>query len=262
MLNLNNIVVKMDKYTQLEKTILNGINLQVREGEFIVIVGGNGAGKSTLFNVISGFIKPEAGTVFIDEKDYTHDSQMTRASLISKVLQDPRMGTMENLSILENMAFAFKRGKTRGFQLFSRSARIALFKDTLSILNMGLENRLNEPVSHLSGGQRQVLSLMMAILQDSKILLLDEMTAALDPGTSEAIMKVTNKIVREQKRTCIMITHNMAHALQYGDRLLFLKNGTFVKEYDMTTRSKLTQIELVAQFEDIVLAGYLGNGVV
>lgn len=248
MLVLNNIGVTIGSNTQLARTVLNHVNLNVKEGEFVVIIGSNGAGKSTLFNVISGFIKPDLGKVFILGKDVTNSSQTRRASLISKVLQDPKAGTLENMTIFENMTFAFKRGRKRGLELFSNAKRVSLFKEKLSIVNMGLENRLDEQVSHLSGGQRQVLSLIMAILQDSKILLLDEITAALDPSSSELTMELTDKIVREQKRTCIMITHNMAHAIQYGDRLLLLKNGMLVKEYDAMAKSKLTQSALADQF--------------
>lgn len=247
MLKLKNIGVTVGD-TELKRTVLNHLDLQVQRGEFIVIIGNNGAGKSTLFNVISGFIKPVLGKVFILGQDVTDTSPLKRSELISKVMQDPKVGTLEHMTILENMAFAFQRGKKRGFQFFSNRMRIQLFKEKLSLLNMDLENKLNERVSHLSGGQRQALSLIMAILQDSKILLLDEITAALDPASSETIMALTHKLICEQKRTCIMITHNMAHAIQYGDRLLLLKNGNFVKEYDATAKSPLTEAELAMQF--------------
>jgi putative ABC transport system ATP-binding protein len=251
MLKLTNINVTLGKKTKLEQTILKGLNLEVTEGEFVVIIGGNGAGKSTLLSTISGAITPDIGKVYLEGKDLTNTSQLCRSSLIATVLQDPKVGTMENMTIFENMALAFKRGQKRGLRLFSQQQRTMLFKKKLSILNMGLEERLKETVSHLSGGQRQVLSLIMALLQESKILLLDEITAALDPGSSESTMELINKIVREQKRTCIMITHHMAHAIKYGDRLLLLKNGVFLKEYDTLTRSKMTSAELAAQFGEI-----------
>jgi putative ABC transport system ATP-binding protein len=158
---------------------------------------------------------------------------------------------MEDMTILENMAFALKRGQKRGLQCFATGRRIEIFKEKLSTLNIGLENRLDDLVSNLSGGQRQALSIVMAMLQESKILLLDEITAALDPASSEAIMELTNRILRKQKMTCIMITHNMAHAIKYGDRLLLLKNGTFIKEYDRATKSNMTPAELALEFGEV-----------
>lgn len=251
MLKLKNIEVTLGENTQLKRKILNQLNLEVKEGEFVIIIGGNGVGKSTMFNVISGFIGINSGQVSIAGQDITNTSQIYRANLVSKVIQDPKQGTIENMTILENMAFAFKRGQTRGIQLFTNQQRIEVFKEKLSILNIGLENRLNDLVSNLSGGQRQALSIIMAMLQDSKILLLDEITAALDPVSTELIMELTNNIIRKQKTTCIMITHNMMHALKYGDRLLLLKHGAFIKEYDMASRSKMTSADLAAEFGEL-----------
>jgi putative ABC transport system ATP-binding protein len=251
MLKLENIEVTLGKNTRLERKILNKLNLDVKEGEFVIIIGGNGAGKSTVFNLISGFIKADSGKISISGHNITKTSQTYRAQLVSKVIQDPKLGTMENMTILENMSFALKRGQQRGLQFFANKERIALFKEKLSILNIGLENRLHDLVSNLSGGQRQALSIIMAMLQKSKVLLLDEITAALDPISSESIMELTNSIVREQKLTCIMITHNMSHAIKYGDRLLLLKNGTFIKTYDKNSKSKLTPMNLASEFEEI-----------
>lgn len=251
MLKLENIDVTLGEGTTLQRKILNQLNLDVREGEFIVVIGGNGAGKSTMFNAISGFVGINSGKILIAGQDITSTPQTYRASLVSKVMQDPKLGTIENMTILENMAFAFKRGQRRGLQFFTDQQRIKIFQEKLSILNMGLENKLDELVSNLSGGQRQALSIIMAILQDSKILLLDEITAALDPASARTIMEMTNRIIREQKLTCVMITHNMSHAIKYGDRLLLLRNGNFIKEYDMDNRSKVTPAALAAEFDEI-----------
>lgn len=248
MLKLENVDVTLGQNTKLERKILNQLNLNVKEGEFVVVIGGNGAGKSTLFNVISGFIRADSGKISIAEQDITSTSQTDRAKLVSKVMQDPKFGTIENMTILENMAFALKRGQKRGLQPFSSNERTQLFKEKLSMLNMGLENRLDDLVSNLSGGQRQALSIIMAMLQEYKILLLDEITAALDPATSEVIMELTNRIVREQKLTCIMITHNMEHAIKYGDRLVLLRDGAFIKEYDIAARAEMKAAELAAEF--------------
>jgi putative ABC transport system ATP-binding protein len=248
MLKLQDINVTLGKGTALERDVLKSLSLEVSEGEFVVIIGGNGAGKSTLFNVISGALKQDDGSIFIDNKK---QSDGIRASLVSKVIQDPKVGTIESMTILENMAFAFKRGESRGLKFFSNQNRIELFKEKLSMLSMGLENRLDDLVSSLSGGQRQALSLIMAVLQESRILLLDEITAALDPSTSDIVMNLTDKIVRNQKKTCIMITHDMSQAIRYGDRLLLLKNGRFIEEYSGVEKKNLTPLQLAEKFGEI-----------
>lgn len=249
MLTLEGIDVTLAKNTLLERKVLSQLNLKVAPGEFVVIIGGNGAGKSTLFNLISGFTEPDCGKILIDGKDVTSWSQRARAGMISKVMQDPKIGTMEKMTIFENMAFAFKRGQNRGLTLFTTRSRVALFKETLCLLNAGLENRLDDLVSNLSGGQRQSLSVVMALLQESNILLLDEITAALDPSSSDSIMELTNRIVRQKNLSCIMITHDMAHALKYGDRLLLLQGGAFIKEYSQERKSKMSIAELTAEFQ-------------
>ncbi len=251
MLTLKNINVTVEKGTKLERKILNTLNLQVAPQEFVVVIGGNGAGKSTLFNVISGFLKPEKGQIILSHQDVTHIPQQTRAASVSQVMQDPRLGTFENMTLLENMAIAYKRGEKRTLKSFSNKARKHFFQEKLSLLKMGLENRLDDLVSHLSGGQRQALSLIMAIIADSKILLLDEITAALDPKIAHTIMKITNSIIREEKRTCLMITHNMTQAIEYGDRTLVLKEGNFVKELTILDKKYLTPPQLAAEFGEI-----------
>jgi putative ABC transport system ATP-binding protein len=248
MLTLKDINVTLGKSSKLERKILNNLSLSIKPGEFVVLIGGNGAGKSTLFNLISGFLKPDSGQIIIDGQDTTNMPQLCRSALVSKVMQDPRIGTIENMTIFENMAFALKRGQKRGLSPFLNKSHKELFYKKLQLLNMGLELLIDEFVRNLSGGQRQAISLIMSTLADSKILLLDEITAALDPGSSETIMKLTARIVKEEKRTCLMITHNMEHALNYGDRLLLLKDGRFVAEYDTYAKSKLNQMELIANF--------------
>jgi putative tryptophan/tyrosine transport system ATP-binding protein len=225
MLKLQDINVTLGKGTPLERKILDNLNINIKQQEFMVIMGDNGAGKSTLFNIISGLIRPDSGKIIINKQDVTNMSRNKRAFMVSKVMQDPKVGTMENMTIFENMAFAIKRGQTRGLKLFLNNSKKLFFQKKLMLLDMGLEDRLNELVSNLSGGQRQALSLIMAVLTGSKILLLDEITAALDPKSSENIMQLVVKIVKEEKLTCIMITHNMADAVKYGNSLVVLKNG-------------------------------------
>ena len=251
MLELKGINLTLGKNSKLERKILTNLSLKVKNGEFIVIIGGNGAGKSTLFNVISGFNRLDSGSIYIDSRDITDLSQTKRAKLVSKVIQDPKLGTMENLTIYENMAFAYRRGQTRSFKFFASEERRALFAKKLAMVNIGLEHRLDEKVCNLSGGQRQILSIVMAMLRESKILLLDEITAALDPASSQATMELTNFIIREQKLTSIMITHNMKHALAYGDRLLLLKNGSFIKEYDKKAKEEMNPLDLAAEFGEV-----------
>lgn len=248
MLNLENIDVTVGKGSKLERLVLQNLSLSVKCGEFVVVIGGNGAGKSTMFNIISGFLNPDSGKVILEGKDITNLSQSSRASFVAKVMQDPRIGTIENMTIFENLAFALRRGESRGFMPFTSQRRTELFQAKLRMLNMGLESRLNELVSNLSGGQRQALSLIMAIITDSKILLLDEITAALDPQIAENVMELTAKIVQEEKRTCIMITHNMNHALKYGDRTLILKDGYFIKEYGLVEKQSLSSEQLASEF--------------
>ncbi len=248
MLILKNIHVTLGKTSTLERKVLNDLSLTATSGEFIVIIGENGAGKSTLFNVISGFLKPDAGQVILDGQDMLFMKRAAQSALVSKVMQDPRVGTMENMTVFENMAFAFKRGQRRGFMPFFSDSRRQFFHQKLEMLGMGLECFMDDLVGNLSGGQRQAISLVMSMLADSKILLLDEITAALDPGSSESIMELTSKIIKQEKRTCIMVTHNMNHAINYGDRLLLLKNGTFIAQYEGHEKSKLTLLELAGHF--------------
>ncbi|CAK8162417.1 putative ABC transport system ATP-binding protein [Candidatus Xenohaliotis californiensis] len=244
MLSLKNISITLGKSTKLEHKVLNNLSLNVKTGEFVTIMGGNGAGKSTLFNVISGFLKPDSGSVTINGCNMTSLSQIKKSSLVSKVMQDSRAGTIENMSIFENMTFALKRGKKRGFKPFFNSSNKKFFQEKLQMLNMDLEYFIDKLVCNLSGGQRQAISLIMSTLADFKVLLLDEITSALDPKSSEIVMQLVAKILREKHCACIMITHNLDHAINYGNRLLFLKNGTFIAEYDYYAKQKLNHIEL------------------
>ena len=231
MLKITNLEFSVLKNTKLEKKILNDLDLTAKTGEFLVIIGGNGAGKSTLFNVLSGFCFSDSGSIYLDANDITTLEQNKRSKLVSIVMQDPKVSSMENMTILENMALAFCRSKKRSLRPFNNFKRRELFKQNLSQLNMGLENRLDELVSNLSGGQRQALSLCMALLGDAKLLLLDEICAALDPNMSELVMNLAYSIAKKKNLSTIMITHNMEHALRFADRLLVLSAGKVIKEF-------------------------------
>jgi putative ABC transport system ATP-binding protein len=222
MLKLENISLTFGEGTVREKRLFNKFNFSVAKGEFVAVVGGNGAGKSSLFNVIAGNIIPNDGYVKIDDIDVTAVSECERSQLISRVMQDPKVGTMENMTIEENMSFAYMRGKKRSLRLFSSKSRIEFFREKISMLKMGLENRLDELVGNLSGGQRQAISMVMSVLADSSLLLLDEITAALDPKTGRNIMKIISEIAKD--KATIMITHNMEHQ-KYATRTLEMING-------------------------------------
>jgi putative ABC transport system ATP-binding protein len=228
MLSLKNITATLGN-----RRILNGLSLEVDDGEFAIIVGANGAGKSTLFNVICGSQAVNTGQIFVDgmRNDFAQ---------VSRVFQDPCVGTVEGFTILENMALAICRHRRRRVVPFSSSKRREFFRERLAILGMNLENRMDDQVSHLSGGQRQALSLVMSITGDYKVLLLDEITAALDPKSSEKIMTLANKIVEIEHKTCLMITHNMNHALAFGDRILVLQNGSFGKQFTASEKKQIS----------------------
>jgi putative tryptophan/tyrosine transport system ATP-binding protein len=233
---------------QNKKDVLRDINLTVQEGEFVVVIGNNGAGKSTLLNLISGDAQARTGNVTMANTDVTTWPSYKRASLVAKVLQNPTIATIGNLTVAENLAFALERGKNRSLQLAQTPVRREFFRKKLATLGMDLELRLDDPAEDLSGGQRQVLSLVMATLSESNILLLDEHTAALDPKTAALTMRITNDVIKQNKLTALMITHNMADALAYGDRTLFLQNGTITREFSPDEKKALTPADLAALF--------------
>lgn len=205
------------------RNILNRLNLKVKKGEFVILIGDNGAGKTTLFNTIAGNIRPDSGNVFIDGEDVTNKSAYKRAALIANVFQDPKMGTVGGMTIRENLNISLMRGKNRNLYTSCSEERDEIFKEKLSELNIGLERRLDDYVNQLSGGQRQALSIEMALLAESKIILLDEITAALDTTNSQKILEIV--IQKCKGKTCLMITHNRDHLKQIHTRIVTLKNG-------------------------------------
>ena len=225
MLKLENITKTFHKESSHQKTVLENLNLEVKKGEFVVIIGGNGAGKSTLMNIISGTLFPDRGNIFIDKTNVTNFPEFKRAKFIGRVFQDPLKGSAPNLTVEENLSLAFLRGKKRGFRFGINKSNREFFKQTLSKLNIGLENRLNDKMALLSGGQRQSVALLMAVLTKPKLLLLDEHTAALDPKSSEKILELTSEITTEFQITTLMITHNIQNALNLGSRLIMLNKG-------------------------------------
>ena len=216
-------MLKMENIT-VRNTLVN-LNLEIKEGEFAIIIGENGAGKTTLFDTISGAVKPTRGSIWIAGENITEKSQYARSALIANVFQDPKVGTVGSMSIRENLNMALMRGKKRDLQNCCSENRDLIFQKKLGELEMNLEKRLDDKVEQLSGGQRQALSITMALLADSKILLLDEITAALDSVNSEKIMKIVNEKCINSQKTCLMITHNQDQMRKFGNNILILKNG-------------------------------------
>lgn len=251
MLELKNISIILGKNTKLERPIIQDLTLTVASGEFVVIIGDNGAGKSTLFNAVSGNIPLESGSIYVDGINLSPWPAYKRPSLVSKVLQDPRIATIDTMTLEENLSFAYLRGHRRKLTPHKTKERLSLFQERVALLGMGLENRLEEPAFNLSGGQRQALSLIMAILADSKVLLLDEITAALDPKMANLVMELTSKIVQEYNRTTLMITHNMVHALQYGDRTILMQKGKIIREFHKEEKQALKPADLASIFGEI-----------
>ena len=229
--------------------VLKSLSLTVPEGEFVTIIGGNGAGKSTLFNLICGNLKPTSGSITIDGKDMVRKSRSACAAIVACVFQDPNSGVCPDLTIAENMALANTRGKRRGLEWAIRKKDIAYFKEKLSEFDLGLETMLRKKASLLSGGQRQVVTLLMATLQKPRLLLLDEHTAALDPRIAKQVMSITKRLVEEQKITTIMISHNMSDAIAYGDRLIMLNGGEIIMDVSCDEKKALTPAELITKFE-------------
>ena len=248
MISLKNVSHVFDNGIE-KNQVLKSIDLDVPEGQFVTVIGGNGAGKSTLFNVIDGNLRQTSGSITIDGKDIVRTSHSARAALIARVFQDPNTGVCPELTIAENMALAYSRGKWPLFQWAIRKKDIAFFKERLAEFGLGLENMLRKKASLLSGGQRQVVTLIMATLQKPKLLLLDEHTAALDPKIAKQVMGITKKLVDEQKITTIMISHNMSDAIAYGDRLIMLGGGEIVMDVSGEEKAALTPAELITLFE-------------
>ena len=251
MLTLTDIHKTFAPGTVNEKKALNGIDLHLAPGDFVTILGSNGAGKSTLFGAIAGTFLPDSGTITLDGRDITKLPDYKRSKYIGRLFQDPLKGTAPNMTIEENMALAYLRASERRspFSMVTAADRRD-FRERLSQLELGLEDRMNHPVGLLSGGQRQALTLLMATLVTPKLLLLDEHTAALDPATAEKVLKLTSEIVAERQITCLMITHNIPSALELGNRTIMMRDGKVVLELSGETRGTMTTEGLLKAFHD------------
>lgn len=254
MLKIENLtkVFNEDLSEDLIKTALDNVSLHIEKGEFVTVIGGNGSGKSTFLNTISGMIKETNGNILLNDININKLREHERAKYIGRVFQDPLLGTAHNMSVLENLYLANHKGKKRRLKWSFKKELENDFINLVSELNLNLENNIHQKIGLLSGGQRQAITLLMAVMNDPNLLLLDEHTAALDPKTANNVLNITDKIVKENNITTIMITHNMKDALTYGDRLIMFSNGKIVLDVKGEEKKNLKIRDLLEKFEDYV----------
>lgn len=259
MLRLENIGIVFNVGTSDENIALKNINLEINKGDFITVIGSNGAGKSTLYNIISGTLQPTTGHIFLDQndksgnvvsKEITKQPEYKRASYIGRIFQNPLLGTAGKMSLADNMMICSNKG-WKGLKISLTKKKKEEFREQLKQLDMKLEDRLNDNVEQFSGGQRQALTLLMAVLSKPEILLLDEHTAALDPSNAALVMELTRKFAIENNLTVMMVTHNMQQALDYGNRLLMMDGGEIILDIKGEEKSKLTLQDLAERFKQI-----------
>ncbi|MBE6050678.1 MAG: ATP-binding cassette domain-containing protein [Clostridium sp.] len=259
MLKIQNLSKTFNPNTINENKVFDNISLEVNKGDFIAIIGSNGAGKSTLLNIIAGSIEEDSGIILIDGKDVSKKSEYIRAKEIGRVFQNPSVGVSPKMTILENLSLADNKGKKYGLSLGINKKRIEYYKKLLKEVDLGLEDKLYNKVELLSGGQRQALTLLMAVMSNPKILLLDEHTAALDPKTSEKIMDITKKIVKEKGITTLMVTHNLKHAMECGNRLFMMHRGEIVVDVKEKEKKTLNTDKLFDLFEQVNMKNDLSD---
>ena len=249
MLKINHIAKTFNPGTITEKKALIDVDLHLEAGDFVTVIGGNGAGKSTTLNAVAGTFLVDSGTIEIGGVDVTRLPEYKRAKYLGRVFQDPMTGTAATMTIEENMALAYRRGKPRTLKWGITGAEKKQFRDALATLELGLEDRMNARVGLLSGGQRQALSLLVATLQKPQLLLLDEHTAALDPKTAEKVLTLTRKLIKDNNLTAMMVTHNMKDALQYGNRTIMLHEGKIIIDIDREMKARMTVEDLLKMFK-------------
>lgn len=251
MLELKNIYKYYNPGTVNEMCLFENYNLTVKDGEFVSVVGSNGSGKTSMLNIICGSIPVENGKIFLDGKDITNEKEYKRNRKIGRVYQNPAFGTCPSMTILENMSLADHKGKFFGLQRGVSKKRMEYYQELLKPLNLGLEDKMHVKVGSLSGGQRQAMALLMSTMTPIEFLILDEHTAALDPKTSEIIMELTGKIVKEKKLTAIMVTHNLRYAVEYGDRILMMHQGQNVMDCGGAEKAAVSIDNILAKFNEI-----------
>ncbi len=250
MLDVKNLYKVFNKGTVNENVIFKDFNFKVNKGDFIIIIGSNGAGKSTLLNIISGVLPMDGGQLILDGKNITNLPEYKRTRQIARVFQDPYKGVSPSMSILENMSMAYNKGKKYNLTRGVSKKNVDYFKELVSTLNLGLENKMDEQVGLLSGGQRQSLSLIMATMCKPKMLLLDEHTAALDPKTSARILELTREIVDKDEITTMMVTHDLNHVTQIGNRVIMMHRGNVILDISGKEKEELTVEKLLANFDN------------
>lgn len=251
MLQLENISKTFNKGSINENKVFDNFNINIDNGDFVCIVGSNGAGKSTFLNIVSGKVPVDSGRITLDKLDITEEKEFERCKKISRIFQDPSLGTIPSMTIYENMSMAKNKGNKFGFSFLKEKKEKEYFKELLKAFDLGLEDKLHNPVSQLSGGQRQSLALLIAVLGNPELLLLDEHTAALDPKTSEIVMDITDKIVKEKNLSTLMVTHNIDHAIRYGNRIIMFHRGKVLIDLSGKKKEKLTKEKLLSLFKDM-----------
>jgi len=251
MLEIKNICKTFNKGTVNEKVALSDVSLTLDEGDFVSVIGGNGAGKSTVLNAVAGVWPVDSGSILIDGINVTGMPEHKRAKYLGRVFQDPMNGTAATMEIQENLAIAVRRGKGRGLRWGITKKEKERFKELLKELDLGLEDRMSSKVGLLSGGQRQALTLLMATIQRPKLLLLDEHTAALDPKTAAKVLELSEKVIRENNLTAMMVTHNMNDAIVHGNRLIMMSEGEIILDIGGEEKKKLTVEDLLQKFEQV-----------
>jgi putative ABC transport system ATP-binding protein len=248
MITLSNLHKTYNKGKANQVNAVNGVDLSIKKGEFVVIVGANGSGKTTLLNLVAGSVLPTSGTVSIDNEDVTKLAEYDRSKWIARVFQNPLSGTASDLSILDNFRLAAIRTQPKGLSIGIDNAFKKKVKDTIATLGMGLEGKIEQPMGTLSGGQRQALTLLMSVMDNCKVLLLDEPTAALDPRSAEIVMRTANKLAHDFGLTTILITHNLKEAYNYGTRIIQMGEGIILKDIERSTQPDLKQTDLYDWF--------------
>ncbi len=251
MLHVESISKVFNPGTVNERLALDQVSLTLNPGDFVTVIGGNGAGKSTLLNCVAGVYPPDGGEIFIDDVRVTKLPEYKRAKYLGRVFQDPMMGTAADMNIEENLALAYRRGKPRTLSWGITPRERKLYQQMLATLELGLEDRMSSKVGLLSGGQRQALTLLMATIQEPRLLLLDEHTAALDPKTARKVLELSERFIRESHLTTMMVTHNMRDAIKVGNRLIMMSGGTIAIDVSGEEKARLTVEDLLKMFERV-----------
>lgn len=251
MLKLENICKTFNIGTVNESTLFSNFNLEIKKGEFISVIGSNGSGKTTMLNLICGSIPLDSGNIVVQGQNINKMKEYQRSKFIGRVFQDPAKGTCPSMTILQNMSMADNKGKAFNLTAGINKKRIPFYQEQLARLGLGLEDKLHVKVGALSGGQRQAMALLMSTMTPLDFLILDEHTAALDPKTSEVIMELTDELVREKQLTTLMVTHNLRHAVQYGNRMIMMHQGGIVLDYDAKQKAEANVDNILRVFNEI-----------